>query len=204
MLYRLIALLMLIALIVGGLNHRLDTIAACLLPTAIFIAKLIPGLMLMMALWLGLMRIAEGLGWLRQLTAWLRPVLYRLFPEIPRDDPALDYIGLNISANMLGMGNAATPFGVQAMRELKRLNQNPGVASDAMCLFLAINTSSVQLIPISAITILSVGGADKPWLIVIPALLATSVSTLVGVSAAKWFATWPFFNRKINRCQNVG
>jgi len=193
MLYRIAGSLMLLSLIGGWYNHRLDQVIASIVPTLIFVVKLLAALGVMMSLWLGLMHIATALGWVHRLTGWIKPLLIRLFPELPPDDPALDYIGLNISANMLGLGNAATPFGLKAMRELSRLNPNPSVASDAMCLFLAINTSSVQLIPIGAVAVLMVGGAEHPFRIVIPILLATTFSTLVGISSAKWMARWRMF-----------
>jgi spore maturation protein A len=193
MLYIISIGLMVISLIVGGVNHRLWMVLSTILPTLIFAIKLILGLALMMALWLGLMKIVEGLGWMTQLTRWIKPLLKRLFKDIPSDSPALDYISLNMTANMLGMGNAATPFGLRAMKELQHINPNPHCASDSMCLFLAINTSSVQLLPITTITMLAVGGATHPWSIVIPTLLATSVSTAVGIGLAKTFKHWSIF-----------
>lgn len=185
--------LMVISLIVGGINHRTIAVLSTIAPTLLFAIKLIFGLAMMMALWLGLMKIVEGLGWMQQLTRWIKPVLKRLFNEIPADSPALDYISLNMTANMLGMGNAATPFGLRGMKELQLINPNPKAASDSMCLFLAINTSSVQLLPITTITMLAVGGAIHPWSIVIPTLLATTVSTAAGILFALWFKHWSIF-----------
>lgn len=139
----------------------------------------------MIVLWLGIMRIAEALGLMQRLGQFIQPMIQRLFPEIPKDHPAMSLLSLNISANMFGMGNAATPLGLQAMKELKKLAPQEGVASNAMCTLLAINTSSIQLIPTGAMAILAAGGCSDPTSIILPALLATICSTIVGVSAAK-------------------
>src|ERR1700761_8739356 len=104
-----------------------------------------------MALWLGLMRLAEKSGLIQRLGRFIRPVMLRLFPDVPSDHPAIGAMMMNISANMLGVSNAATPLGLKAMTELNRLNSKPGVATNAMCTFLAINTASIQLIPVTAI-----------------------------------------------------
>src|SRR5437773_11873697 len=108
-----------------------------------------------MALWLGVMRLAERAGLIQLLAHAVRPVMRRLFPDVPPDHPAMGSLLMNMSANMLGLGNAATPLGLRAMNDLERLNPRPGVATNAMCTFLAINTSSVQLIPATAIAILA-------------------------------------------------
>src|SRR5437667_10678774 len=103
------------------------------------------------ALWLGLMRLAELASLVQRIAYGLRPLMQRLFPEVPPDHPAMGSMLMNMAANMLGLGNAATPLGLRAMRDLESLNPRPGVASNAMCTFLAINTSSVQLLPATAI-----------------------------------------------------
>ena len=116
-----------------------------------------------------------------------------LFPDVPVDDPAMGAMLLNIAANMLGLGNAATPFGLQAMKELKRLNTHAEEASDAMCTFLAINTSSVQLIPATAIAFLAANGGAHPNSIIVTSLIATSISTAVGIIAVKQLARLSFY-----------
>lgn len=141
-----------------------------------------------LALWMGLMRIADEAGLTRKLASLLRPLLRRLFPEVPKDHPALDSMALNFSANMLGLGNAATPLGLRAMEQLQTLNDQPKVATDAMILFLVINTSSVQLIPATTIALRAANGAPAPAEVVGPTLLATTVSTVVGILTAKWLA----------------
>ena len=138
------------------------------------------GLAGILALWMGLMRIAEDAGLTRKLR--------RLFPEVPRDHAALDSMALNLSANMLGLGNAATPLGIRAMEQLQTLNDRPKVATDAMILFLVVNTSSVQLIPATVIALRAANGAPAPAEVVGPTLLATTISTVVGILTAKWLA----------------
>lgn len=138
-----------------------------------------------MALWLGIMRIAEESGLVALLTRLIAPIMALLFPRIPQGHPALASMAMNIVANMFGLNNAATPLGIRAMKDLDELNPHKGTATDEMCMFLAINTSSVQLIPAGAIALLAAGGSSDPTVIVLPALLATCASTIVGVLAAR-------------------
>ena len=143
------------------------------------------GLVGVMALWLGLMRVAEKAGLIAALSRVVGPILRRLFPDVPREHPAMGAMVMNISANMLGIGNAATPFGLKAMEHLQALNAIPSVATNAMCTFLAINTSSVHLVPVTAIAILAATGDPNPTSIIFPALLATTCSTFAGILAVK-------------------
>ncbi len=145
------------------------------------------GLVGVMALWLGLMRVAEKAGLIELMARMVGPILRRLFPEVAQNDPAMGAMVMNISANMLGIGNAATPFGLRAMEHLQRLNPEKAVATNAMCTFLAINTSSVQLVPVTSIAILAATGDPNPASIIVPALLATSCSTVAGIVAVKFF-----------------
>lgn len=150
-----------------------------------FAVDLAIGLIGAMALWLGLMRIAEKSGMIRVFNRIVYPVLKYLFPNIPKDHPAYAAISLNMAANILGLGNAATPLGIKAMEELQKLNTTDETATDSMCMFLAINTSSVQLLPpVTLIAILGTGVNE----IMISIILATSVSTVVGITAAKYLA----------------
>lgn len=146
-----------------------------------------------MALWLGIMRLAEKSGAVEKLAGFLRPLLTRLFPEVPADHPAMGAIVMNIAANMLGLGNAATPLGLRAMQNLESLNPRPGTATNAMCTFLAINTSSVQLIPSTAVAILAAGGATHPTAIIGTAFVATSCSFITGITSVKLLQRLPFF-----------
>jgi len=146
-----------------------------------------------MALWLGIMRLAEKSGLVQVLARGLRPVLKLLFPDIPAGHPAMGAMVMNIAANMLGLGNAATALGLRAMQRLERLNPHPGTATNAMCTFLAINTSSVQLIPATAVAILAAAGSTNPTAIIGTALAATSCAALAGVIAVKTLERLPFF-----------
>src|SRR5690349_6124450 len=146
-----------------------------------------------MALWLGVMRLAERAGLVQRIAYGLRPLMLRLFPEVPPDHPAMGSMLMNMSANMLGLGNAATPLGLRAMRDLESLNPRPGVASNAMCTFLAINTSSVQLIPATAFAILAAAGSARPTVIVGTAFFATLCAATVAVLSAKFFERLSFF-----------
>lgn len=137
-----------------------------------------------MALWLGIMRIAEQSGLVERFTAVIAPVMRRLFPGVPPEHPAMGSMAMNMVANMFGMNNAATPLGIRAMTDLETLNETKGTTTDAMCMFLAVNTSSLQIVPAGAIALLAAGGSSDPTAIVFPALMATCVSTVAGVVAA--------------------
>jgi spore maturation protein SpmA len=141
--------------------------------------------------WLGFLRIAEAAGLVDALARSLKPVLGRLFPEVPAGHPALGAITLNMAANMLGLGNAATPFGLRAMRLLDGLNPVKGVASNAMCTFLAVNTASIQIIPATAISILAANGSKTPSLVMGPSLVVSFIAFGAGIAAVKLLA--PFF-----------
>jgi spore maturation protein A len=158
--------------------------------------RLAIGLTGIMALWLGLMKIAEDSGLIGAFTRLIAPVLRFLFPGVPKDHPAMGSMAMNIVANMFGLNNAATPLGIRAMEDLETLNPHPGTATDAMCMFLAVNTSSVQLIPAGAIALLAAGGSSNPTAIVFPALLATIVSTVAGVTAARLLSRMKRFRVK--------
>jgi len=143
------------------------------------------GLIGIMALWLGLMKIAEQAGLIAGLARIMRPVMTRLFPDVPPDHPAMGAMIMNISANMLGLANAATPLGLKAMEELNKLNKKLGTATDAMCTFLVINTSNVQLIPATVIALRASAGSANPTEIIGAAIVATTISTVVGVVVVK-------------------
>jgi spore maturation protein SpmA len=145
------------------------------------------GLVGVMTLFLGLMKVAEAGGMLVILARLIRPLMVRLFPEVPADHPAMGAMILNLSANALGLGNAATPFGIRAMQELERLNTQPGTATNAMALFLAINTSSVTLLPTGVIALRAAAGSTDPAIILPTTLLATIGSTTVAIVATKLY-----------------
>lgn len=145
------------------------------------------GLVGVMTLFLGLMKIAEEGGLLKVLSRLIRPLMVRLFPDVPPDHPAMGAMILNLSANALGLGNAATPFGIRAMQELDRLNPEKGTATNAMALFLTINTSSITLLPTGVIALRASAGSADPAGILPTTLFATACSTIVGITAAKLY-----------------
>lgn len=144
------------------------------------------GLVGVMAFWLGILRLGEQCGFLGRVTALLEPLLVRLFPEVPRKHPAFGAMVMNLSANVLGLDNAATPLGLKAMRELQTLNPDSESASNAQTLFLVLNTSSVTLFPVTLFAYRAQQGATDPTDIFIPVLLATFASTLAGLLAVSW------------------
>lgn len=141
------------------------------------------GLTGVLALWLGILKIGEQSGMIQALSRWLSPLFCRLFPDIPQGHPALGSIFMNLSANMLGLDNAATPMGLKAMKELQELNPQKDTATNPMVMFLVMNTSGLILIPVSIMVYRAQMGAAQPTDIFIPTLLTTTVSTLVGVTA---------------------
>lgn len=148
------------------------------------------GLVGTMALFLGLMKVAEAGGLLTVIARLIRPLMARLFPGVPPGHPAMGAMVLNLSANALGLGNAATPFGIRAMQELDRLNPRPGTATDAMALFLAINTSSITLLPTSVIALRAAAGSADPAGILPTTLFASLCGTVAAIAGACWLARW--------------
>ncbi|MDR3668445.1 MAG: nucleoside recognition domain-containing protein [Ignavibacteriaceae bacterium] len=143
------------------------------------------GLIGVMALWLGIMKIAESAGLINLIASWMKPFTKRLFPEVPTDHPAMGAMIMNMSANMLGLGNAATPFGLKAMQELDSINPNKGTATNSMVTFLAINTAGMTLIPASAIAIRAASGSSDPAIIIGTSLFGSLCATIAGILSAK-------------------
>jgi spore maturation protein SpmA len=148
-------------------------------------AKLALGLIGMLALWSGLMRVAEAAGLVGLVARAMRPVLVRLFPDVPANHPAMGAIVMNMSANLLGLGNAATPLGLQAMKHLQALNPHKKSASNAMVLFLALNTTHLTLIPARTIALRLENGSTQATSIVLPTLLATACGMAVALVVTK-------------------
>ncbi|MCH8838960.1 MAG: nucleoside recognition protein [Candidatus Marinimicrobia bacterium] len=172
-----------ISVLVGIISGNLDAVTEAAFDSARKAVDLAIGLIGIMALWLGIMKIAEKAGLVSALARGIRPLARWLFPDIPDGHPALGSIVLNMAANMLGLGNAATPMGLKAMKELQDLNPVDGTATNAMVTFLAINTSSVQiLLPATVVGLMGAASAA----IFIPVLLASTVSTVVAIVAARW------------------
>ncbi len=145
------------------------------------------GLISIMVFWLGMMRIAEDAGLLEKLAKLLSPAVRFLFPDVPKDHPALGYIMSNMSANMLGLGNAATPMGIKAMQELQKLNPNKDTATAAMCTLLAINTSSITIIPTTMIAIRMSFESTNAAEIVGTTLIATMMATAAAILVDRWY-----------------
>lgn len=166
----------------------MEALSKAMVESATGAVDLAIGLVGVMTLFLGLMKVAEAGGMLTILARLIRPLMVWLFPDVPPQHPAMGAMILNLSANALGLGNAATPFGIRAMQELNRLNSNPGVATDAMALFLAINTSSVTLLPTGVIALRAALGSADPAGILPTTLFATAGSTIAAVIAARLYA----------------
>ncbi len=149
------------------------------------------GLIGIMALWLGVMRVAEDAGLIKMIARALNPITRRLFPEVPPDHPAIGAMVMNMSANMLGLGNAATPFGLKAMEELDKLNTNKGTATNSMVTFLAINTAGMTLIPATAIAVRAASGSANPTVIIGTSIFGAFCAVVTGLTAAKLFEKFP-------------
>lgn len=157
------------------------------------------GLIGIMALWLGVMKVAEEAGLIKIIARSLTPITKKLFPEIPSDHPAMSSMIMNVSANMLGLGNAATPFGLKAMEEMEKINPNKGIASNSMVTFLAINTAGLTLIPATAIAVRAASGSSNPAIIIGTTIFGAFCATVAGVSAAKiiekfYLENWKFLD----------
>ena len=185
--------LILLSVAIGGWTDRLKGVTDGAFDGARTAVTIALGLIGVMALWLGVMRLAERAGLVQRLARGLRPVMTRLFPGVPNDHPAMGSMLMNMAANMLGLGNAATPLGLRAMRDLEKLNPHPGTATNAMCTFLALNTSSVQLIPTTAIAMLVAAGSSNPTVIVGTSLLATLCAATVAITTVKLLEKLPWF-----------
>ncbi|MAV70202.1 MAG: nucleoside recognition protein [Candidatus Marinimicrobia bacterium] len=182
-----------VSVIVGTINGKIDAVTDSAIQMSKTAVEIAIGLIGIMALWLGIMKIAEKSGLIGLIAGALRPITIRLFPDIPQDHPAIGSIVLNMAANMLGLGNAATPLGLKAMEDLQELNQEKDTASNAMCTFLAINTSSIQLI-LPATVVGLMGAASNQ--IFITTIITTVLSTTAAIIAAKTLEKMSFFKNQ--------
>ncbi len=148
------------------------------------------GLIGIMAFWLGIMKIAESAGLVKLISRSVKPITKWFFPEVPSEHPAVAAMIMNISANMLGLGNAATPFGLKAMEELDKLNPEKGTATNAMCMFLAINTAGLTLVPATAIAVRAAQGSSDPTIIIGTSFFGALIATITGISVAKLFESF--------------
>ena len=177
--------MILIGIIYGAFTGNLEAVTDAALQSAQDAVTLCITMMGVMSMWVGLMEIAKESGVVERLTRIIGPVLHFLFPKVPRGSKAEEYISLNVIANVLGLGWAATPAGLNAMKELENLRkqqgQAEGVATNEMCNFLILNISSLQLIPVNLIAYRSSYGSQNPTSIIAPAILATAFSTFVAI-----------------------
>ena len=186
--------LMVLAVVIGGCTDHLKEVADKSFEMAEFaVMKTALPLVGIMALWLGIMRLAERAGLVALLARALRPLMVWLFPDVPHDHPAMGSMLMNMAASILGLGNAATPLGLRAMKDLETLNPRPGTATNAMCTYLAINTSSIQLIPATAIAVLAAHNAANPTAIVGTSIMATTCAAITAVAAAKFLQRLPIY-----------
>ncbi len=174
-----------VAILVAAFTGHMEETTNAAMDSAGTAVELAIGLIGVMALWLGLMKIAEKAGLVQALARLLRPLLRRIFPEVPKDHPAMGSMLANIAANMLGLGNSATALGLRAMQDLQNLNKEKASASNSMATFLAINTSSVTIIPATVIAIRASANSNSPAEIIGPVIVATLVSTTVGILASR-------------------
>lgn len=149
------------------------------------------GLIGIMTLWLGVMKVAEEAGLIKIIANIMKPITKFLYPSVPQDHPAMGAMIMNMAANMLGLGNAATPFGLKAMEELDKLNPNKGVATNAMCTFLAVNTAGLTFIPATAIAVRAASGSSDPAIIIGTSVFGASCATIAGIASAKILEKFP-------------
>ena len=179
--------MILISLAVAAVNGKLEATAAAAVEGAASAVDTCFALLGIMCLWTGLVKIGEKAGLIQGISKLLRPILRRLFPELKEDDAAQGSIVMNIAANLFGMGNAATPLGIKAMEDLSRTNKRRSRASNAMCMFVVLNTASIQLVPTTLISLRQTYGSASPGEIIVPIWIVSVCALLVGITAAKLF-----------------
>jgi spore maturation protein A len=186
--------LIILAVALGGINGKIEAVTKAAIDSAGSAVTISIGLIGVMALWLGIMKIAEDSGLMKWVARAIAPIMRRLFPDVPADHPAMASMLMNIAANMLGLSNAATPLGLKAMEDLEKLNKNPGVATNAMCTFLTINTAGLQLMPASMISLMASAGSKDPTAIIGTTIASTLIAVVCGVTAAKILERLPVFS----------
>ncbi len=187
--------LILISILTGIINGRLNEVINAMLVSVQNAVNIAIALIGIMAFWLGMVHIAQKSGLITHFSKLISPILRLIFNELPKDSPAFSNIALNFSANALGLSNAATPFGIKAMQDLKNESIKKGgdekTASNSMCIFLGMNTAGFQLIPASVIAILIAARADNPTEIILPTLIVTTIAFITAIIISKILA--PFF-----------
>jgi spore maturation protein A len=177
--------MIIVAVVVGGINGKIQDVTKSAIDSAGNAVTIAIGLIGVMALWLGIMKIAEDSGLMSLVAKAIAPIFKRLFPDIPENHPAMASMTMNIAGNMLGLGNAATSMGLKAMEDLETLNTHPGVATNAMCTFLTINTAGLQLVPATMISIMAAAGSKEPTAVIGTTIAATMTALIVGVTTVR-------------------
>jgi len=181
--------MLIIGIVTGFLTGRVDEVTKALIDSSKGAVDLAFALLGVLCLWTGIMEIASRAGIIGSISNFIRPVTEFLFPGVPKEHPAQACMVMNIVANFLGLGNAATPLGLKAMSELHKLNRGKSNATDDMCMFLVVNTCSIQLIPATIIALRSAAGSTNPTRVIGVIWAASLCSTIVGITAAKIFAS---------------
>lgn len=185
--------LLVASVLAAAFTGKMDAVGQGAFTSAQTAVEIALKLVAQMALWLGMMAVLEQAGFVQVLSRWLKPVMTRLFKDVPPEHPAMGAMVLNLSANILGLGNAATPFGLKAMTELNKLNTRPGVATNAMALFLSINTAGVTVFALDAVGVRATAGSKDPAGIILPSFLVTVISGVAAVLVCKWVQGWKQF-----------
>jgi spore maturation protein A len=191
--------MVILAVVLGGINGKIENVTKSAIDSAGSSVAIAIGLVGVMALWLGIVKIAEDSGLMSLMAKAITPIMKWLFPDVPPGHPAMGSMTMNIAANMLGLSNAATPLGLKAMEDLETLNPRPGVATNAMCTFLTINTASLQLIPAAMISLMASAGSTDPTAIIGTTAAATCAALIAGVTAVKILEKLPIFAVERNR-----
>ena len=172
-------------LLVGVLSGNGENMSNDIISSIESTVTFVVGLTGLMCFWCGVMKVAEKSGFTEKLAKIMKPVLKLIFKDAAKDEKALGAIVMNITANMMGLGNAATPFGIKAMAEMDRLNTKKGVASNDMALFLVLNAACIQLVPSTVLSIRAAAGSTNPGAIILPAIISTGTAAIVGVICCK-------------------
>lgn len=187
--------MIIIGIIVAAINGRLEMVTNAVIASSKNAIEMSIELLGIMCMWLGIMKIAEKAGIIEAIARFVKPFTKIVFSSVPQNHPAMGAMVMNIVANLMGLGNAATPLGLKAMGELQKLNKEKDTASDAMCMFLIINTCSIQLIPATLIAIRSATGSTNPTQIIVPVWIASICAALSGIILAK------FTERRNTKCR---
>lgn len=187
--------MIIIGVIVATFNGRLEMVTNAVINSSKSAIEMSIELLGIMCMWLGMMKIAERAGIIESIAKFMKPFTRIIFSKVPQDHPAMGAIVLNIVANLMGLGNAATPLGLKAMGELQKLNKIKDTASDSMCMFLIINTCAIQLIPTTLIAIRSATGSTNSTQIIMPVWIASICAAITGIIFAK------FFEKGSSRCR---